>query len=98
MNECFFPGRKQVEEQYKATFNSFIFNMLRTLRKIGACIKKNAPEVRYFPGRQMVCMDWEISAIRGSASNQTGVKLFYLRFIPFYFFEKGGTGFSLIEG
>jgi hypothetical protein len=44
MNECFFPGRKQVEEQLIATFNTFIFNMLRTLRKFGACIKKNAPE------------------------------------------------------
>ncbi|CCO22323.1 protein of unknown function [Maridesulfovibrio hydrothermalis AM13 = DSM 14728] len=44
MNECFFLGRKQVEEQLKATFNTFIFNMLRTMRKFGICIKKNAPE------------------------------------------------------
>jgi len=31
MNECFFPDTNQVEEQPKPTFNTFIFNDLRTL-------------------------------------------------------------------
>ena len=81
MNECFFPDTNQVEEQPKPTFNTFIFNDLRTWPDWAAHRRQKPRNGLAVSGVSGVAVAVSRSAEGGVRGDQAGVQLEVARLV-----------------
>jgi hypothetical protein len=81
MNECFFPDTNQVEEQPKPTFNTFIFNDLRTWLDWAAHRRQKPRNGLAVSGVSGLVVAVSRSAGSGIRGDQAGVQLEVARLV-----------------